>query len=332
MNALEELQFLPSSFKLVPQNMDSSFSLYKLDCPNCQSDIKVYKISHGIHLIFFDYECTTYEFKHAPYDNILQINYCLKGRIGWKLKNGEYMYLGEGDLSLHMMDNCSSSTLKFPLKYSHNIAIMVNLDEVAAKPPEIILDASINISDYKRKFFKNDSFLVMPGREEFEHIFSEICSLPRIIKVPCLKLKIQELLLFLNTIDINTEKQREKYLSPQVEIIKKIHKHLISNLQQRETIEELSKKYLINTSTLKSIFKGVYGKPIATYMKEYRIHKAAILLRQNNSTVADIAKQVGYENASKFSTAFKKIMNLSPNEYRLQYKINPNDIISIENN
>ena len=49
--------------------------------------------------------------------------------------------------------------------------------------------------------------------------------------------------------DVNKEKQRELYTSPQVEIVRDIHKRLISNLQERPTIEELSKEYLINTAT-----------------------------------------------------------------------------------
>ena len=122
-------------------------------------------------------------------------------------------------------------------------------------------------------------------------------------------------------IDVTSEKQREQYMSPQVEVVKEIHKRLTSDLRNRLTIEELSKEYLINTSTLKATFKGVYGQPIATYMKEYRIRQAAVLLRQTQGTVADIANQVGYENQSKFATAFREIMNVSPKEYRGQYQV-----------
>lgn len=49
---------------------------------------------------------------------------------------------------------------------------------------------------------------------------------------------------------------------------------LTEHLDQRFTIDELSKRYLINTSTLKEVFKTVYGLPIASYMKEYRIRQA----------------------------------------------------------
>ena len=100
--------------------------------------------------------------------------------------------------------------------------------------------------------------------------------------------------------------------------MKQIHKRLISDLQERPTIEELAKEFLINTATLKNTFKGIYGQPIGTYMKEYRIKQAASLLRQTQATIAEIANKVGYENQSKFATAFRDIMMISPAEYRKQ--------------
>ena len=89
-------------------------------------------------------------------------------------------------------------------------------------------------------------------------------------------------------------------------------------MQERSTIEELSKEFLINTATLKATFKGIYGQPIGTYMKEYRMKQAAVLLRQTKSTIAEIANQVGYENQSKFSTAFRDVLKITPAEYRKQ--------------
>ena len=124
--------------------------------------------------------------------------------------------------------------------------------------------------------------------------------------------------MFLSMVDVAEEKQREYYTSPQVEIVKQIHKRLISDLQERPTIEELAKEFLINTATLKNTFKGIYGQPIGTYMKEYRIRQAATMLRQTQATIAEIANKVGYENQSKFATAFRDVLNVAPAEYRKQ--------------
>ena len=59
--------------------------------------------------------------------------------------------------------------------------------------------------------------------------------------------------------------------------------------------------------------------PVASYMKQYRITKAACMLRESDLSIAAIARAVGYESQSKFSAAFKDIMKILPTDYRRQY-------------
>ena len=94
---------------------------------------------------------------------------------------------------------------------------------------------------------------------------------------------------------------------------------MTEDLKKRYTIEELARQFHINTAALKSIFKSVYGMPIASYMKQYRIMKAAELLRTTGGSVSSIASTVGYESQSKFSAAFKDVMKILPTDYRRQY-------------
>lgn len=102
--------------------------------------------------------------------------------------------------------------------------------------------------------------------------------------------------------------------------IQQVHQLLISDLSQRYTIEALSKQFFIDSSTLKREFRRQYGLPIATYLKEYRIHKAMELLSSTNDSIASIATQVGYETQSKFAAAFKNVTQLSPSSYRKQFR------------
>lgn len=53
-------------------------------------------------------------------------------------------------------------------------------------------------------------------------------------------------------------------------------------------------------------------------MKEYRIRQAAVLLRQTQATIVEIANQAGYENQSKFATVFRDIKMISSAECRKQ--------------
>lgn len=57
------------------------------------------------------------------------------------------------------------------------------------------------------------------------------------------------------------------YGASQEEIIRHVHDDLTQNLSERVTIEELARKYLMNTTTLKRVFKQVYGETIAAHIK-----------------------------------------------------------------
>lgn len=114
--------------------------------------------------------------------------------------------------------------------------------------------------------------------------------------------------------DVACPQWREE--AEQVKIIREIHDHLTEHMEQRVTIEELSHRYLINPTTLKTVFKEVYGNSLAAHMKEHRMEKAATLLRETDMSVAEIAGQVGYESQSKFTAAFKEQFGQLPTAYR----------------
>lgn len=113
-------------------------------------------------------------------------------------------------------------------------------------------------------------------------------------------------------------------MSRQEELICAIHDQLTSHLDRRYTIEELSRQYLINTASLKKVFKEVYGLPIAAYMKEFRIQKAMELLEQTAESISAIASKVGYETQGKFTNAFKDCVQMTPSCYRKQCRARQN--------
>ena len=303
----------------LPTTRDSEgyCALYKMDCGDGLGLMTVYQVYPGIQVIYNDFEAAGCEWEENLDRDILEINHCREGREGSRLLSGSCLYLGEGDLSIHTMDNCAPE-MSFPLRHYRGISVLINLKMAAEAPPEILSESGIDILKFKEKFCHDGNCFIMRAKDEIEHIFSELYSVPECLQRPYLKLKVQELLLFLCMVDVSKEKQRTQYTSPQVELVKEIHKRLTANLQERPTIEELSKEYLINTATLKDTFKGIYGQPIGAYMKEYRIRQAADLLRQTQVSVAEIASQVGYENQSKFASAFRDIMKIAPAEYRKQ--------------
>ncbi len=64
----------------------------------------------------------------------------------------------------------------------------------------------------------------------------------------------------------------------------------------------------------------MYGDTVHGYMQSFRMKVAAEYLSQTDDSVADIAALVGYENQSKFSSAFKRKYGTAPLEYRLRFR------------
>lgn len=109
-------------------------------------------------------------------------------------------------------------------------------------------------------------------------------------------------------------------LSGQEQVFHDIHMYLLEHLEERITIEELARMFLMNTTTLKDGFKAMYGTSIAAHMKEHRLEKAAQLLLQGDLSVAEIARRVGYTSQSKFSAAFSAAYHSSPLDYRKRHR------------
>ncbi len=108
------------------------------------------------------------------------------------------------------------------------------------------------------------------------------------------------------------------YSAEQVETVRRMHDELLLHPEQRRTIEELARQYLMNPTTLKEVFKAVYGDSLASHMKEHRLEKAAELLRRGDDSVAAVAEAVGYDSPSRFSAAFRERYHMLPTEYRKQ--------------
>ena len=278
------------------------------------------RVFPGAALTFHSFQGQAHAHRHAPRGGSLEINHCQSGRIGWEMDGGFTLYMGPGDLSLHRMDRCADSLLRFPLGRYAGISLELEAETLASALPEPILRAGGDPRRLAERFCPEGGVTALPAGERIARIFDVLYQVPAEMRPAYCRLKVQELLLFLAMIDPAEETSLNRVRSRQVEIIKEVHQELISHPDRRPTIEALSRAYLMNTSTLKATFKAVYGQPIAAYMKAWRMREAARLLRETDRSVAEIARAVGYESQSKFSRAFQDVNQVLPTEYRRQQR------------
>lgn len=88
------------------------------------------------------------------------------------------------------------------------------------------------------------------------------------------------------------------------------------NFQKDISVEDIAKNCGINRSYFGKIFKEQMGKSPQEFLLNYRMVKAAELLKLTHLSIGDIGKAVSYENQLHFSRAFKNVYEVSPREWR----------------
>ncbi|MBM6841221.1 helix-turn-helix transcriptional regulator [[Clostridium] spiroforme] len=278
------------------------------------------EIFPGVYLYFTRLYSQDTSYHHEAFKNVLAIEYCYEGRIGWTTHKGNSVYLGPGDFAVHTLDNCTNSSISLPNGYYKGISIYIDNDQLHSDSIPFFSNSHILFRDLINKFCQQYHFASFAGNEQTAGIFTYFFHQLEQTQSLYWKIKTIELLAYLLNIDYNSTFQLTEYRAEQVAIIRQIHDDLISHLEKRLTIDSLSRKYLMNATTMKAIFKDVYGDPIATHIKKHRMNTATKLLLESDKTITEIAKNTGYESASKFARAFKEHYQLSPNQFRKQHK------------
>lgn len=86
--------------------------------------------------------------------------------------------------------------------------------------------------------------------------------------------------------------------------------------QEHFTIAFLAERAGVSPTKLKQVYRRVYGTSLFAHIRREKMLFAAHELAVTNTKIVDIAGACGYDNASKFSAAFRHVMGCSPQEYR----------------
>lgn len=294
---------------------NDEYKKYVMDSKNGSGTMTIYPVFNGIELIYSDFDSYSAYTEAIEDPNIISINHCFKGRFEYKIDD-RYIYIGEGDLAISTLKNSAKETDFPPNKYE-GYSLMVDVDIASKMVCEILKGVSINIKGLLDKLALSNNYFVIRANESIQHVFTELYHVKPSIRKGYFKLKVLEILLFLTCDEhLSSISDKRYYTYAQVERIKSAKEYLISDLSRHITIDELSNKYKLSKTSLKDGFKDIYGDSPYSYLKKYRIHTAGSMLRESDKSISEIAGFLGYQNASKFSKAFKDVNGVSPREYR----------------
>ena len=82
------------------------------------------------------------------------------------------------------------------------------------------------------------------------------------------------------------------------------------------TLDELATRIFLNKDYLNRIFRKSTGMPVNAFLQRIRVEEACRLLVSGSSPMSEIAEACGFGDTKGFYAAFKRIVGITPGEYR----------------
>ena len=286
-----------------------------LESASGNGEIHNYLLLDGVSMLRMQLEMESYmEERSRP--GLLEINFCVNGRFETLFSLRDHVLLKPGDMAVSCYDGrhgtCSES--RFPLGYYEGLCLEVDpvavQNWIGASAPAF----SVDFAALKQNLLGNRWFMFGTAGPRCEHVFRELYENAAYMDLSFLQLKVMELLMLLSRIP---QEEAERYCSSaQTQLAHHLRDHLLTNREGYVSLEQLAEEHGISVSHLQKLFKQAYGVPVYRYIKEYRLEQAAVELVRSAKPITQIAQNAGYDNASKFSEAFRKRYGATPSQYR----------------
>jgi len=234
-------------------------------------------------------------------ENALEISFCRSGICEYSV-NGEYCYLTAGNCIILRRGAETDCRVSYSSDYC-GITLLIDSRCTCNSFSELLDMSAVmrNIQDCKQCIFTAD--------DNIQRLFSDICDT---FNTSMLRIKVLELILLMG-------EKRSSACEKSVRI-RNIGSFICDNLCDHYTIAQLSGLFEIDRTTLKKLFRQTFGCPVYTYAKNRKMFRAAELIGATEMKIIDIAEEVGYCNASKFSSAFRDVIGTAPKNYQTERK------------
>lgn len=128
-----------------------------------------------------------------------------------------------------------------------------------------------------------------------------------------------ELLITVNTVYSELENFSSIVTTQGTDQVQQIVEWINDNYQSKICLEDITKKFNTNKTTLNLNFKAQMGQTVTTYIISLRMQMACVLLKKTYLTVAEIIERIGYNDEAHFIRAFKKYTGTTPSDFRKQF-------------
>ncbi|MDO4305424.1 MAG: AraC family transcriptional regulator [Eubacteriales bacterium] len=96
--------------------------------------------------------------------------------------------------------------------------------------------------------------------------------------------------------------------------------YIYKNYHHKIQLEKVAEAIGVSQGHLSRVFRDDTGMSIQDYIQQFRVERAANLLKYSEASLMEISDYVCFHSQSHFGSVFKKYMGMTPGQYRNRYK------------
>jgi transcriptional regulator GlxA family with amidase domain len=96
---------------------------------------------------------------------------------------------------------------------------------------------------------------------------------------------------------------------------------LETHYAQPVNLDELARMAHMSKRSFIRAFRAATDQTPIAYLIQLRVNRGALLLRQAQDNITDIAFRVGFSDSNYFTRQFRKLLGVSPRGYRKQHGV-----------
>lgn len=259
----------------------------------------------------------SYVFKHltSSITDILLINHCYRGGFEAIMRNGKHMYRGEGETTL----SCPASIMthsRLPQTVYEGISLCIDIRQIPDWLQRLLVHMDIDIRRLIQRYDLKTCWFCVPENEQIRTLMKHLYQQMESGNINLLRLTSLNLINCFSNLGEQGEKRPQNLPQKTSRIVHKICQRMEDPELFTVPLTELIDEEGISYTVFQKVFKELYHMTPSQYRKKHRLNHGAYLLKSTQLSVMEVAAFCGYDNASKFSAAFKDLMGFSPLAYK----------------